>query len=51
MSSKEAISTMTKPLRDAVEEVLRRVRRAVLAGTKPGDTTIVAGIGNTIGIA
>ncbi len=51
MSSKEAISSITTEISGAVEEATRRVQRAILAQTKPGDTTIVAGIGNTIGIA
>ena len=50
MSSKEAISTMASPIRDAVAEASRRVQNAILDRTKPGETAIVAGIGNTIGI-
>jgi hypothetical protein len=30
--------------------VIERIKRLVIERTKPGDTIIVAGIGNTIGI-
>ncbi len=50
MSSKEAISVMTTQISKAVEEAIRRVQRAILQRTKPGDKVIVAGIGNTLGI-
>ena len=40
---------MTAEISEAIEEAVRRVRSVLPAGTKPGDTTIVAGIGNTLG--
>jgi len=51
MSSKEAISTITSQLEKGVEEAAKRVKNIILARTKPGDNIIVAGIGNTIGVA
>lgn len=51
MSSKEAISTITTQLEKGVEEAAKRVKNIILARTKPGDNIIVAGIGNTIGVA
>src|SRR6266700_4115371 len=51
MSSKEAISTITPQLEKAADEAKIRVEGVVLARTKPGDRVIVAGIGNTIGVA
>jgi len=50
MSSKEAISTLTPQLREAADAAYNRVRAIIEAETAPGDTVIVAGIGNTIGI-
>lgn len=50
MSSKEAISEMNTQITAAAEEAEGHVRAAILAGTVPGDTVILAGIGNTIGI-
>ena len=50
MSSKEAISTMTPKLREAADAAYDRVRTIIRAETAPGDTVIIAGIGNTIGM-
>lgn len=50
MSNKEAISAMTQQIKSAVDETIRRVRNAIEARTKAGDTVILAGIGNTMGI-
>jgi hypothetical protein len=35
---------------DAGEKVIERIKSLILERSKPGDTIIVAGIGNTIGI-
>ena len=35
---------------DAIDGVIERVKRIILERTKPGDSVIIAGIGNTIGI-
>jgi hypothetical protein len=50
MSSKEAVSVMTPGMREAATEAARHVRSIILTDTKPGDSVIVAGIGNTVGI-
>jgi hypothetical protein len=50
MSNKEAISEMTQQVRLAVDEAIRRVKNIIQARSKLGDTVIVAGIGNTMGI-
>jgi hypothetical protein len=50
MSSKEAVSVMTPEIGEAADEAARRVRTTIVAETKPGQTVILAGIGNTIGI-
>ena len=50
-SLEEALSPMKKTLVDAVPKVIKRIKNAILQRTKEGDTIIVAGIGNTIGIA
>jgi hypothetical protein len=50
MSNKEAISQMTQQVRLAVDEAIKRVKNVIQAQSKNGDTVIVAGIGNTMGI-
>ncbi len=50
-SLEDALSPMKKVLVDAVPKVVERVKTAISLRTKEGDTVIVAGIGNTIGIA
>ena len=50
MSNKEAISQMTQQVRLAVDEAIKRVKNVIQARTKSGDTVLVAGIGNTMGI-
>jgi hypothetical protein len=49
-SLQEAITPMKKEIMDAGEKVIERIRSLILERSKPGDTIIVAGIGNTIGI-
>ena len=51
MSSKEAISTMTPLIEKGADQAARRVKELILARTSPGDRVIVAGVGNTVGIA
>jgi len=46
----DAVSPMRKEIVDAIDGVIERVKRLILERTKPGDSVIVAGIGNTIGI-
>jgi hypothetical protein len=46
----EAVAPMTKEILEGADVALARVKRIIREGTKEGDTVIVAGIGNTIGI-
>lgn len=50
-SLEEALSPMKKALVDAVPKVVEKIKSAIRLRTKKGDTIIVAGIGNTMGIA
>jgi hypothetical protein len=50
MSNKEAISQMTQQVRLAIDEAIKRVKSTIQYQSKSGDTVIVAGIGNTMGI-
>jgi hypothetical protein len=50
-SVEESMLPMTKDISDGTNVALAKVKRIILEGTKPGDTVIVAGIGNTVGIA
>ncbi len=45
-----AVGVMDKRILDAVPEVIERIKASILKRTKPGDSVILAGIGNTIGI-
>lgn len=49
-SIQEAISPMKKEISDGVDAALTRVKQIIQERTRKGDTVIVAGIGNTIGI-
>ena len=46
----DAVSPMRKEIFDAADHVITRIKRLILERTKKGDTVIIAGIGNTIGI-
>ncbi len=46
----DAVSPMRKEIFDATEVAVDRVKRVIKEKTKEGDTVIVAGIGNTIGV-
>jgi hypothetical protein len=46
----EAIKPLHQKLAKGAKLAAERVKQAILDRTKPGDTVIVAGIGNTIGI-
>ncbi len=50
MSEREAISEMPEAVRAAVPAAAEAVRRAIRENTQPGDTVIVVGVGNTIGV-
>ncbi|HIE14183.1 TPA: DUF1512 domain-containing protein [Candidatus Bathyarchaeota archaeon] len=48
---KDVVSTMRKEIADAADAAIERVKRLIRERTKEGDIVIIAGIGNTIGIA
>jgi hypothetical protein len=50
MSSKEAISTLTPELQEAAAAAYNRIRTIIQSEPATGDTVIIPGIGNTIGI-
>jgi hypothetical protein len=50
-SIQEAVTTMKKEIADAVEPVLERIKQLIIERTKEGELVIIAGIGNTAGIA
>jgi len=47
----DVVSAMRKEIANSVEEVIKRINRIIRETTKEGDQIIIAGIGNTIGIA
>jgi hypothetical protein len=47
----DAVSPMRKEIFDAVDPVINRIKRLLKERTNSGDNVIIAGIGNTIGIA
>lgn len=47
----DAVSTMRKEVIDGADKAIERIKRVILERTKTGDSVIIAGIGNTIGIA
>lgn len=49
-SIKEAISLMTKEIADKADEVESQVYRTVLESTTPGQSVLVVGVGNTLGV-
>ncbi len=46
----DAVSPMRKEIIDAVDAAIERIKRLILERTKEGESIIIAGIGNTIGI-
>jgi hypothetical protein len=46
----DAVSPMRKEIVDAIDGAIERVKRLIQERTKLGDSVIIAGIGNTIGI-
>jgi len=46
----DAVSPMRKEIFDAIDGAIERIKRLVLERTKEGDSIIIAGVGNTIGI-
>ncbi len=49
-SIKESVSPMTKEILEGTDIAVARVKRIIWEGTAEGDTVIVAGIGNTVGV-
>ena len=47
---KDVVSTMRKEIIDAADAAIERIKRLIRERTKEGETLIIAGIGNTIGI-
>src|SRR6267143_1553176 len=45
-----AIASMTQQIKSTVDEAIQRVKNTIIARTKAGETVIVAGIGNTMGV-
>jgi len=50
-SIQEAVTTMKKEIAESVEPVLEKIKRLILERTKEGELVLIAGIGNTAGIA
>jgi hypothetical protein len=46
----DAVSPMRKEINDAVDPAIERVKSVILERTKQGDTIIVVGVGNSIGV-
>jgi len=46
----DAVSPMRKEINDAVDKVIERVRDVVKERTKEGDTVLIIGVGNSIGV-
>jgi hypothetical protein len=49
-SVKEAITLMTKQIADKAESVESQVYRIVLENTKPNQSALIVGVGNTLGV-
>lgn len=46
----DAVSPMRKEIFDAVDKAIERIKQVILERTKEGDSVIIAGIGNSIGV-
>jgi hypothetical protein len=46
----DAVSMMRKEISDATDKAIERVKNVVQERTKEGDTVIIVGVGNTIGV-
>jgi hypothetical protein len=47
----DAISVMRKEIAEATDKVIERVHRVIEEKTKEGDTVLLVGVGNTLGVA
>jgi len=50
MSMEEAILAMNKKIFEGVERAVERVKEIIRRETRPGDTVVVIGVGNTAGV-
>ena len=50
MSSREAITEMTKEIYEGVLRAVDRVKEIIRTRTRPGDTVVIIGVGNTVGV-
>jgi hypothetical protein len=50
-SIKEAITLMTKEVAERADEVQKQVYELINENTKPGQTALVVGVGNTLGVS
>jgi hypothetical protein len=50
-SIKEAITLMTKEIADKAEEVESRIYQTIRENTMPGQSVLVVGVGNTLGVS
>jgi len=50
MSSKEAISSITPLIKTGVDAAVNRVQNEIRSKSNPGDSIILVGVGNTIGV-
>jgi hypothetical protein len=46
----DAVSMMRKEISDSVDKAIERLKNVVLERTKEGDTIIIVGVGNSIGV-
>jgi hypothetical protein len=46
----DAVAPMRREIHEAVDKVLERVRDVVKERTKEGDTVLIVGVGNSIGV-
>jgi hypothetical protein len=51
MGLEEAITAMKKEIVNGVNAAIERAKKIIVETTKPGDTVILVGVGNTIGVA
>ncbi|MEB2836467.1 MAG: DUF1512 domain-containing protein [Desulfurococcales archaeon] len=51
MSEEEAITAMNEKIYKAIDKAVERAKTIILQETRPGDTVILVGVGNTAGIA
>ncbi len=51
MSMEEAITAMPQKVYEAADKVVEMIKRMIMERTKPGDTIILVGVGNTVGVA